>query len=231
MKNVYILKQIKKSEGVIVETENTILGYRYVVLHYFQENKQYLDVREQHLVFNLGLNPIVITEYKNPILLNEDGSKIIYLKDFYECYITLQDGTIIENLSNYVHQYLETSDSKTFADKQSQIIQKEYERKMEEKALDQAMIPAEDVLQRPANYSLYQIFDRLKAGRKRADQLLLQDLMDHLSSDGTFDIIDSKDLDDYNTIVTLMIENHLTEFKEADVRYKFKENQLLNRGY
>lgn len=230
---MYILKQIKKIEGVIVETESTLLGNRYVVLHYFQENKQYLDIREQHFVFNLGLNPLAITEYKNPILLNENGSKIIYLKDFYECYITFQDGTIIENLSDYAHQYLETSDSKTFVDKQSQIIQEEYEKKMSEKeaSITQAALPAEDVLQRPTNYSLYQIFDRLKAGRKRVDQLLLQDLMDHLASDGTFDIVDSKDLDDYNAIVTLMIENHLTEFKEADVRYKFKKEQLLNRGY
>ena len=157
---------------------------------------------------NLGLGYVWIPTFKNPFPETPEEVEI-----FEKCYP------------------LGREKSNDFADKQSQIIQEEYERKMTEKELDQATIPAEDVLQRPANYSLYQIFDRLKAGRKRVDQLLLQNLMNHLSSDGTFDIIDSKDLDDYNTIITWMIENHLTEFKEADVRYKFKEIHLLNRGY
>lgn len=143
---------------------------------------------------------------------------------------TLEEVELFENCYPLGREFKTASSS--FLNKQSQIIQEEYEKKMSEKEVwTEAALPAEDVLQRPVNYSLYQIFDRLKAGRKRLDQLLLQNLMDHLSSTGTFDIIDSKDLDDYNTIVTLLIEKHRTIFQEADVSYKFKKEQLLNRGY
>lgn len=65
--------------------------------------------------------------------------------------------------------------------------------------ITQAVLPAEDVLQCPTNYSLCQIFDRLKAGRKRDDQLLLQDLIDLLSSNEPFVMMTSKEFDDYNT--------------------------------
>ena len=80
---MYILKQTKKENNTVIKTENTLLGNRYVVLYFFPENKQYSDIREQHFVFNLGLNTLDAQHYQNPFILNEDGSKVIYLEDFH----------------------------------------------------------------------------------------------------------------------------------------------------
>jgi NAD-specific glutamate dehydrogenase len=51
----------------------------------------------------------------------------------------------------------------------------------------------EDVLERPTNYSLSEIFERLKSGRKKDDQLLLQDLIDLLEKDEPFIVISSEE--------------------------------------
>jgi hypothetical protein len=128
-----------------------------------------------------------------------------------------------------------------FIDKQSQIIQQAYDEKMAEKKnennniivndISTATIPEEDILKRPTNYSLHQIFERLKSGRKRQDQLLLQDLIEIVDKNEPFVIISTQEYDNYNALVTLLIEKHLGTFKEANVNGFFKKEQLLNRGY
>jgi len=241
---MYILKQTKKENNTVIKTENTLLGNRYVVLYFFPENKQYSDIREQHFVFNLGLNTLDVQHYQNPFILNEDGSKIIYLEDFHNHQIINdENGVLIEDLSNYVGQLLNSSDEKTskFMETQSRIIQQTYDEKMAEKMTENnniivddisaAAIPEEDILKRPTNYSLHQIFERLKSGRKRQDQLLLQDLIEIVDKKEPFVILTTQEYDNYNALVTLLIEKHLGTFKEANVNGFFKEQQLENRGY
>jgi hypothetical protein len=111
---MYILKQTKKENNTVIKTENTLLGNRYVVLYFFPENKQYFDIREQHFVFKLGLNTLDVQHYQNPFILNEDGSKIIYLKDFHtHQIINDENGVLIEDLSDYVGQLLNSSNENT----------------------------------------------------------------------------------------------------------------------
>jgi len=97
--------------------------------------------------------------------------------------------------------------------------------------MEQITNNADNILKQPVNYSLVEIFERLKAGRKAADQRFLRDLIDLLSSNEPFVTMTSKEFDDYSTITSIMIDKHFTEFVEADVTKNFKEEQLLNRGY
>jgi len=174
---------------------------------------------EEH---GLGLGYVWIPEFKD-IILEEDE---IELYDIcYPLELLKDDG----------------SKTSKFIDKQSQIIQQAYDEKMAEKKdennniiiddISTAAIPEEDILKSPTNYSLHQIFERLKSGRKRQDQLLLQDLIEIVDKKEPFVILTTQEYDDYNALVTLLIEKHLGTFKEANVNGFFKEQQLENRGY
>lgn len=204
---MYTLRTIKKSERM--NAFNQSLGDNYHLID--RHNETYYQLRERHFGV-MGFSSEQTAKYNNPFVVGKDFSMPIYLEDGHEYYIMTESGKTFENLSGLVGDVME--ESKTPTPEAS------------------ACIPSSDVLDRPSNYSLHQIFNVLKAGRKAADQLMLQELIDVLDTGENFAVITTSDFDYYNNLLSKLIVNHIGTFREAtDVSYEFKERQLRNRGY